>query len=109
MRIADLLQPQQDLRVLISAGAAGIGAGIARAFHGCGARVHVCDIDGSAVGRITAELPGVAGSVADVASQEQVDHMFTDVERSFGGLDVLVNNAGIAGPTGGIEAVEPNE
>jgi NAD(P)-dependent dehydrogenase (short-subunit alcohol dehydrogenase family) len=107
MSIADLLQPPRDLRVLISAGAAGIGAGLARAFHGCGARVHVCDIDRAAIGRITAELTGVAGYVADVADREQVDRVFEEVERAGGGLDVLINNAGIAGPTGGIDEVEP--
>ena len=107
MTIASLLQPPQDLRVLISAGAAGIGAGLARAFHESGARVYVCDIDGAAIDRITAELPGVAGSIADVADQEQVDQVFNETERAFGGLDVLINNAGIAGPTGGIDEVEP--
>jgi NAD(P)-dependent dehydrogenase (short-subunit alcohol dehydrogenase family) len=107
MTIASLLQPPRDLRVLISAGAAGIGAGLARAFHESGARVYVCDIDAAAINRITAELPGVAGSIADVADQEQVDQVFNETERAFGGLDVLINNAGIAGPTGGIDEVEP--
>jgi NAD(P)-dependent dehydrogenase (short-subunit alcohol dehydrogenase family) len=109
MTVASLLQPPRDLRVLISAGAAGIGAGMARAFHESGARVHVCDIDRAAVARITAELPGVAGSVADVADREQVDQVFDEAARAWGGLDVLINNAGIAGPTGGIDEVEPDD
>ena len=81
MTIASLLQPPRDLRVLISAGAAGIGAGLARAFHASGARVYVCDIDGAAIERITAELPGLAGSIADVADQGQVDQVFNETER----------------------------
>ncbi len=109
MRTVDLLKPPSDLRVLISAGAAGIGGGMARAFHESGARVYVCDIDGGAVERIAAELPGLHASVADVADRAQVDRVFADAERALGGLDVLINNAGIAGPTGGIDEVDPVE
>jgi NAD(P)-dependent dehydrogenase (short-subunit alcohol dehydrogenase family) len=107
MKTVDLLKPPPELRVLISAGAAGIGGGMARAFHDGGARVYVCDIDGAAVDRIASELPGIQASVADVANRAQVDRIFADAERAFGGLDVLINNAGIAGPTGGIDEVDP--
>jgi NAD(P)-dependent dehydrogenase (short-subunit alcohol dehydrogenase family) len=43
--ILDALRPARDLRVLVTAGAGGVGAAIARAFHAAGSRVHVCDID----------------------------------------------------------------
>jgi NAD(P)-dependent dehydrogenase (short-subunit alcohol dehydrogenase family) len=109
MSIADLLQTPPDLRVLVSAGAGGIGAGMARAFHERGASVYVCDIDRVAVDRISTELPGLKASVADVADRAQVDRVVADAERALGGLDVLVNNAGVAGPTGGIEDVDPAE
>ena len=82
---------------------------MARAFQESGARVYVCDIDGAAINKITAELPGIAGYVADVADREQVDRVFEEVEGVCGGLDVLINNAGIAGPTGGIDEVEPSD
>ncbi|MGC1818586.1 MAG: SDR family oxidoreductase [Casimicrobiaceae bacterium] len=105
--VVDRLRPPPGLRVLVSAGAAGIGAAIARAFHAAGARVCVCDIDAAAVSRIAAEVPGIVASVADAADRTQVDRVVEAAARAFGGLDVLVNNAGIAGPTGGIDEIAP--
>jgi len=106
MPILDSLRPAPHLRVLVTAGANGIGAAIARGFHEAGARVHVCDIDRSAIDRLTTELPGVTGSMADASVAADVDLVFDDVQGAFGGLDVLVNNAGIAGPTGAIEDID---
>jgi NAD(P)-dependent dehydrogenase (short-subunit alcohol dehydrogenase family) len=106
MPILDSLRPAPHLRVLVTAGANGIGAAIARAFHEAGARVHVCDIDRSALDRLTTELPGITGSMADASVAADVDLVFDDVQGAFGGLDVLVNNAGIAGPTGPVEDID---
>jgi NAD(P)-dependent dehydrogenase (short-subunit alcohol dehydrogenase family) len=69
----------------------------------------VCDIDRVAVDRITSPLPGLRASVADVADRAQVDRVFVDAERALGGLDVLINNAGVAGPTGAIDDVDPSD
>ena len=102
MTILNSLVPTPGLRVLVTAGASGIGAAIARAFNEAGASVHVCDIDRAAIDRLMTELPGVSASVADASVERDVDLVFDDVVGSFGGLDVLVNNAGIAGPTGPI-------
>jgi NAD(P)-dependent dehydrogenase (short-subunit alcohol dehydrogenase family) len=104
--ILDALRPARDLRVLVTAGAGGVGAAIARAFHAAGSRVHVCDIDRSALDRLRAELPGLTGSMADVSLAADVEAVFDDVEAALGGLDVLVGNAGIAGPTGPIETID---
>lgn len=103
MSIITLLQPAPGLRVLVTAGASGIGAAIARAFHEAGARVHVCDIDRSALDRLSAEIPAIGTSMADASQASDVDRVFDDVQASLGGLDVLVNNVGIAGPTGPVE------
>jgi NAD(P)-dependent dehydrogenase (short-subunit alcohol dehydrogenase family) len=84
------------LRVLVTAGAAGIGKAITTALVQAGARVHICDVALDA-------MPGVSSSLADVSSETDVDRLFDDVRKHLGGLDVLVNNAGIAGPTGKIE------
>jgi NAD(P)-dependent dehydrogenase (short-subunit alcohol dehydrogenase family) len=99
----------QGLRVLVTAGAAGIGRAIAQAFAGHGARVHVCDVDRGALAELRGLLPQVTQSVADVASLGDVECLFGDVRRSLGGLDVLVNNAGIAGPTGKVEDLRPED
>src|SRR3954467_7237395 len=106
MSILDSLRPQPNLRVLVTAGAGGIGAVIARAFHEAGSRVHVCDVDRSALDRLTTEAPGLAGSTADASVAADVDRVFDDVRGTLGGLDVLVSNAGIAGPTGPIDEID---
>jgi NAD(P)-dependent dehydrogenase (short-subunit alcohol dehydrogenase family) len=103
MSIVTLLQPEPGLRVLVTAGASGIGAAIARAFHEAGARVHVCDIDRTALDRLAAECPAIGASMADASVARDVDRVFDDVEATLGGLDVLINNVGIAGPTGAVE------
>src|SRR3954467_2072388 len=107
MSILDSLRPAAGLRVLVTAGANGIGAAIARAFNEAGAQVHVCDIDRSALDRLGTQHPGITSSMADVASERDVDLVFDDVLGTLGGLDVLVNNAGISGPTGAIESLDP--
>jgi NAD(P)-dependent dehydrogenase (short-subunit alcohol dehydrogenase family) len=106
MSILDSLRPTPGLRVLVTAGAGGIGAAVARAFHEAGARVHICDIDRSALDRMTAETPGITGSMADASVAADVDLVFDDVQGTLGGLDVLVSNAGIAGPTGSVEDID---
>jgi NAD(P)-dependent dehydrogenase (short-subunit alcohol dehydrogenase family) len=105
MPVLDSLRPVPKLRVLVTAGASGIGAAMARAFHEAGARVHVCDIDRAALDRIGTSAPGITTSMADAAVPADVDAVFDDVQAALGGLDVLVNNAGIAGPTGAIEDI----
>jgi NAD(P)-dependent dehydrogenase (short-subunit alcohol dehydrogenase family) len=92
-------------RVLVTAGAAGIGLATAKAFLREGARVHVCDVDPDALARVPRELPGASASVCDVADPAAVDRLFGDATAALGGLDTLVNNAGIAGPTAPCESV----
>jgi NAD(P)-dependent dehydrogenase (short-subunit alcohol dehydrogenase family) len=106
MSILEKLRPKPGLKVLVTAGAAGIGATIARAFHEAGARVHVCDIDRTAIDQFTGNTPGVTASMADASVANEVDLVFDDVRATLGGLDVLINNVGIAGPTGSIESID---
>lgn len=95
----------EGLRVLVTAGAAGIGLATAQAFVREGARVHVCDVDRDALDRLGSEVPGVTASLCDVADPAAVGRLFADARAALGGLDALVNNAGIAGPTARCEAV----
>jgi len=94
-------------RVLITAGASGIGLATARAFAREGARVHVCDVDREALESLAKSDPMVTRSVCDVADRAAVSRLFDDALRTLGGLDVLVNNAGIAGPTAACEQIDP--
>src|SRR5688572_21744789 len=96
-------------RVLITAGAAGIGLAIARAFHAAGARVHICDIDDAALKRAAHELPGLTAHHCEVGDRLAVAAMMADAVQQLGGLDVLVNNAGIGGPTKPLHELEPAE
>jgi NAD(P)-dependent dehydrogenase (short-subunit alcohol dehydrogenase family) len=99
---------EKGLRVLVTAGAAGIGREIVRALVEDGARVHICDIDTAALEDARREH-AVTASVTDVADVEQVERLYGEVREQLGGLDVLVNNAGIAGPTGRVESISPAE
>ena len=94
------------LRVVITAGAQGIGRAIAEAFLQSGARVHVCDIDQSALSLLAEQLPSIGRSIADVSQPDQVDAFIDDAISEMGGVDVLVNNAGISGPAGAMESLD---
>jgi len=90
-------------RVLVTAGGSGIGNVIVKAFAEAGAPVFTCDIDPGLVDGVRASLPGVGAVVADVAVEADVDRLFEEALAHLGGLDVLVNNAGIGGPVGCVE------
>jgi NAD(P)-dependent dehydrogenase (short-subunit alcohol dehydrogenase family) len=97
------------LRVLVTAGAGGIGREIARAFVEEGARVHVCDVDEAALEALGASDPAIGRTLADVSDRTAVARLFEAATGSLGGLDVLVNNAGIAGPTARVEEIAPED
>lgn len=94
-------------RVVVTAGASGIGRAIVETLLDAGARVHVADVDAGAVSALRSERPGLGASLCDVASDADVDRLFEEAAAGLGGLDALVNNAGIAGPTAAVEDIEP--
>lgn len=96
-------------RVIVTAAADGIGRAIAEAFLDGGARVHVCDVNAGALDAFKAERPDLGAHVTDVSDGDAVDALFDAAEADLGGLDVLVNNAGIAGPTGTLESMTGEE
>jgi NAD(P)-dependent dehydrogenase (short-subunit alcohol dehydrogenase family) len=96
-------------KVLITAGASGIGREIARAFSAAGARVAVIDIDAAALEALQDELPALSTEICDLASLTQLELAVPRSIDALGGLDVLVNNAGIAGPTAPVERIHPED
>jgi NAD(P)-dependent dehydrogenase (short-subunit alcohol dehydrogenase family) len=109
MNTFELLKPQPGLRVLITGAASGIGAAMARAFVEVDAKVVICDVDAAAVDRFTSTSTSLYGCVADVSDTAQVDQVVALAERALGGLDLLINNAGIAGPTGPVEDIDAQQ
>jgi len=95
----------RNQRVLITAGAGGIGRVMTETFVKAGARVHICDVVQAAIDETVKTFPGVTATSCDVSDLTQVDRLFADVKKHLGGLNVLVNNAGIAGPTGKVEEI----
>lgn len=93
----------KDKRVLVTAGAQGIGLAIAETFLAAGAQVHVCDVNDEFLASARSRLPGATQSHTDVADEAQVGALFAELTGRWGALDVLVNNAGIAGPTAAVE------
>jgi NAD(P)-dependent dehydrogenase (short-subunit alcohol dehydrogenase family) len=96
-------------RVIVTAGAAGIGREIALAFHEEGARVWVCDVDPEAVAAFAAEAPEIGAAVCDVVDRPAVGAFFAQAAEALGGLDVMVNNAGVAGPTAAVDDIAPED
>jgi NAD(P)-dependent dehydrogenase (short-subunit alcohol dehydrogenase family) len=94
------------LRVLVTAGASGIGRAVADTLIRHGAHVAVCDIDENALADFRNNYPDHLAVLADVSKELDVDQLFEQLTEKLGGIDALVNNAGIAGPTGGIETLE---
>ena len=92
--------------VLVSAGASGIGRVVAEAFLSSGAAVHICDISADNIEQFLEANPGASATVADVSEPAQVDRVFSDLIERHDRLNVLVNNAGIAGPTAAVENIE---
>ncbi|WP_245626857.1 SDR family oxidoreductase [Aestuariivita boseongensis] len=95
------------LRVAITAAGGGIGLCIARALSDQGARLAICDVDPEGLSAAAAETGAEIAEIADVSDQAAVSGFFDNISDRMGQLDALVNNAGIAGPTGGVEVIEP--
>jgi len=93
------------MRVIITAAASGIGRAIAERFLRDGGRVFICDVDGAALERTLGELAGLQGTITDVGSAPGVEAMVSKALGALGGVDVLINNHGIAGPRGPVETI----
>ena len=96
-------------RVIITAGAGGIGREITKLFVEAGAKVFVCDIDEQALERTLSSYDNVSGIRVDVSDSDQFQSFFKKADQYLGGLDIMINNAGTAGPTAPIEDISLEE
>lgn len=93
-------------RVMITAAASGIGRTIAKAFAAEGAKVHICDVNEEALADFREEFPEIAATQVNVRSEGEIDAWFDGALDDLGSLDVLVNNAGIKGPTAPVDDID---
>jgi len=94
---------------LITGAGSGIGKVMAQHFEKAGARIWICDADTNNLEQSLKENPDWNGTLCDVSDENQVGQLFKKMSDSFGGLEILVNNAGIAGPTAPVEEIAPDE
>jgi NAD(P)-dependent dehydrogenase (short-subunit alcohol dehydrogenase family) len=100
---------QNSLRILISAGASGIGRKMADMFIQTGSKVYICDISEEGINKFLIDHPQSYAKLTDISDYGQVEELIEDVKNQLGGLDVVINNAGIAGPTAALEDIDPEE
>lgn len=96
-------------RVVVTAGASGIGLALAERFLAEGAEVAVCDVDPRAVARFAETYPDSLAMVADVTADAQMAAFLEAVDRRWDGVDVVCANAGTGGPVGPIETLDYDE
>ncbi|HEV2626887.1 MAG TPA: SDR family oxidoreductase [Xanthobacteraceae bacterium] len=99
----------KGLRVVVTAGAAGIGREVARTFLREGAQVHICDVDRDALAALATSDPKLKAALCDISDREAATRFIDTAAGALGGLDCLINNAGIAGPTGRVDEIPPEE
>ena len=86
-------------KVFISAGGSGIGRCIAEAFLKQGDDVFVCDINQQSLQQFKQDYPQLQIAYCDLGQMHAIQPMFETAMQALGGLDILVNNTGISGPT----------
>ncbi|NND90647.1 MAG: SDR family oxidoreductase [Granulosicoccus sp.] len=96
-------------RVIVTAGASGIGRQIVSAYLHEGAQVELCDVDEAALERVSSELPAARSTLCDVVDRSAVTSFIDEAAARMGGLDILINNAGIAGPTAAVQDIHPED
>ena len=91
------------MRIAVTGAASGIGSVIADELSSSGANVAICDKDTERLQAFAADHENIFAMVANVSDETDVIDFFSDVEEKLGGLDALINNAGIAGPITNLE------
>jgi len=102
----------KNKKIIISAGASGIGWAITKVCVAKGASIYLCDIDLKAINKVKKHSlynKRIFVSEADASDETEVIDFFHKIKKKFRNLDALVNNVGIAGPTGTIEKLDSSE
>lgn len=86
--------------VLVTAGSKGIGLATAMGFHNCGANVAICGRTQDTLDAAAAQMPGCLALIGDVSQSQDIERVVETVTQEFGGIDILINNAG--GPPPGL-------
>ena len=92
-----------EKRVVITAGAAGIGLVIAKNYLAAGAKVAICDIDPNAIQEFKNNYPNSLAICANVTDEKEMDNFFNACDEFLNGVDVVIAGAGIGGPASLIE------
>lgn len=96
-------------RVIVTAAGSGIGLSIAQRFLAAGACVAICDQDPAAVNRTVTRYPTILGRALDVSSETAVRAFVDDVVAQYSGIDVLINNAGVAGACAELDGISADQ
>jgi NAD(P)-dependent dehydrogenase (short-subunit alcohol dehydrogenase family) len=102
-----LKEEDMKRKILVTAGASGIGKHIAAAFLAAGDDVYTCDINAEALKSAAAELKNLKTGLCNIGDRAEIERMVAEAADQLGGIDVLVNNAGIAGPTAAVKDIDP--
>lgn len=94
---------------IITAGASGIGRVIAERYTELGASVCLCDVDDAALADVRKALPQAIAIKADVSNSKDVAALYDAFLAKHSRLDIVVNNAGISGPTKAVETITDDE
>jgi len=97
------------MRVVVTGGASGIGLAIAQRLASTGSDIFLCDVDAGSLDAVLERNPTWNGRAADVGEPSAVEVAIQEAEKAMGGIDLLVNNAGIAGPKMAAERIPYEE